>query len=191
MDVIVAIFGLVLFSPMFLLIAIVIKLDSTTSILYTPQMLGQHGKPFSLLRFCTMSEHQLTRVGKFLRRYSLDHLPMLVNLLKGDLTLIGPRPMEAQLVDWADPIWQQYFKVRPGVLNYAVLKLGKLWTRARTSHPTLNQELELEYLQKRSIRFDLRLFLHALQALIKSGGNIKARGEPDADMNEKLEQHSP
>ena len=116
---------------------------------------------------------------------------MLVNLLKGDLTLIGPRPMEEQLVDWADPIWQQYFKVRPGVFNYAVLKLGKLWTRARTSHPTLNQELELEYLQKRSIRFDLRLFLHALQALIKSGGNIKARGEPDADMNEKLEQHSP
>ena len=185
-----AIFWLIALSPIFLLIAIFMKIDSSGPILYAPPMIGQNGKIFSLLRFRVMSDQQLTRVGKFLRNYSLDHLPMLINLLNGDLTLVGPRPMEINAVDFQDPVWQQYFQVRPGIFNYAVLKLGKLWTPTRTSDPSLNQELELEYLQKRSARFDVQIFIESLRAFLISKGNIKQRSEPDAEIKEKLHGRS-
>ena len=86
-DFVVAIAALILLAPAFLIIAVLIRLDSEGPILYTPRMIGQAGTPFWLLRFRTMAGQQVTGVGKFLRNYSLDHLPMLINLLRGDLTL--------------------------------------------------------------------------------------------------------
>jgi lipopolysaccharide/colanic/teichoic acid biosynthesis glycosyltransferase len=157
-------------------------------------MVGFHGRLFSLWRFRTMStagtgsdpEQLLTRSGRFLRNYSLDHLPMLINLLKGDLSIVGPRPMEVCTVDFEDPVWQRYFQVKPGLVNYAVLKLGKFWTPSRISDPDLNQELELEYLQKRSARFDLQVFLKSVSELVHSKWNIKARGEVDPEVKDKI-----
>lgn len=191
-DLLVAIFCLTIFGPLILLIAVLIKLDSPEAILYMPQMVGQHGKVFSLFRFRTMSvdllnaEQRLTPIGKFIRNYSLDHLPMLINLLIGDLTLVGPRPMELEVVDFQDKSWQHYFSVKPGLFNYAVLKLGKLWTLTRISHPALNQELELQYLQNRSTIHDLRLIVKFIWGLITSKGNIKARGAADPEMERRV-----
>ena len=189
-DLLVGVFCLTLLAPLLLIIAILINIDSSGPILYVPQMVGQDGKVFSLFRFPTMSDGQLTRVGKFIRNYSLDHLPILINLLKGDLTLIGPRPMETHIVDFSDPIWQKYFQVNPGLFNYAVLKLGKTWTPSRTINPELNQELELEYLDKRSLKSDLKLFIDSLYAFIASKGTIKARGEPDVDVKDTIRKVS-
>jgi lipopolysaccharide/colanic/teichoic acid biosynthesis glycosyltransferase len=190
-DLTVAIFWLTLLSPILLLIAALIRIDSLGPIFYASQMIGYHGKAFTLVRFRTMSAQQRTRVGKFLRNYSLDHLPMLINLLKGDLTLVGPRPMEVNIVDLQDPDWQRYFQVRPGLFNYAVLKLGKSWTSARIRYPALNQELEFEYFEKRSLRLDLQLFLRSLRALVISKGNIKARGKPAPDIQDRLRKQFP
>ena len=185
---------LILTGPLLLLISILIKLDSSGPVLYTPEMIGKNGRVFRLFRFRTMhmnsnsesSEQRWTRIGNLIRNYSLDHLPMLMNLLKGDLTIIGPRPMEREIVDMHSPSWQEYFEVKPGILNIAVLKLGRAWTRTRTSHPTLNQELELEYLKARSTRSDFKLFWKALHTYILSRGNIKARGEPDRSLKKRL-----
>jgi len=193
-DLLVAILCLTAFAPIIVLIAILIKLDSPGSVLYTPRMIGHQGKAFTLFRFRTMltadtyleTEQRLTRVGKFIRNYSLDHLPILINLLIGDLTLVGPRPMELEVVDYQDKTWQQYFKVKPGLFNYAVLKMGKLWTPSRKSHSMLNQELELEYLQKRSTIFDLHLIMKFLWKLITSRCNIKARGVSDPEIKHRL-----
>jgi lipopolysaccharide/colanic/teichoic acid biosynthesis glycosyltransferase len=189
-DSVVAISGLILLAPILLIIAVFIRLDSKGPILYTPLMIGQHGKPFSLLRFRTMAGQQVTRVGKLLRNYSLDHLPMLINILRGDLTLVGPRPMELHIVDFTDPIWQRYFQRKPGVINYAVLKLGKLWTPSRYINPVLNQQIELEYQARRSLKSDLRLLLDSLRAFMIRKGNIKARGEPARDVKDKISKVS-
>jgi lipopolysaccharide/colanic/teichoic acid biosynthesis glycosyltransferase len=189
-DLLVAIFSLTLLLPIFLFIIILINIDSKGPIFYTTQMVGQSGKVFSLFRFRTMSDGQLTRVGKFIRNFSLDHLPMLINLLQGDLTLIGPRPMEVHIVDLNNPVWQKYFQAKPGLFNYAVLKLGKAWTLSRTINPELNQELELEYLDKRFLKSDLKLFIKSLRALIASKGNIKARSEPDVDVKDTIRKVS-
>lgn len=193
-DVIFATLWLIITAPLFILIAILIRLDSTESIFYSPRMVGKDGKEFLLLRFRTMStdisgrgnEQRFTRVGRIIRNYSLDHLPMLINLLKGDLTIVGPRPMEIHVVNLLDSRWQQYFQSKPGVFNYAVLKLGKFWTPARVSNPTRNQELELEYYQKRSPVVDLQLFLRFLYKFVRSTGNVKARGTPDPDEENRL-----
>jgi len=93
--------------------------------------------------------------------------------------------MEINAVNFEDPIWQKYFQVKPGFVNYAVLKLGKFWTPSRRTHPDLNQELELEYLQKRSGKFDLDVFLKFIRALVLSKWNVKARGEPDPEVKDQ------
>jgi undecaprenyl phosphate N,N'-diacetylbacillosamine 1-phosphate transferase len=186
-DIVFAIFWLIITTPVFLLIAILIRVDSSVPVFYSPQMVGHNGKKFALFRFRTMSpeahqrgnEQRLTRIGRMLRNYSLDHLPQLINLLKGDLTIIGPRPMELNVVNLQEPIWRQYFQVKPGLFNYAVVKLGKFWTPSRSTHPNLNQELELEFQQKRSVTTDLKLFAQFVRKFFVSRGNIKARGEPD------------
>ena len=186
-DIVFAIFWLIVTAPVFVLIAILVRVDSPGSVFYSPQVVGHHGKTFALFRFRTMSpelHHSgnlqgFTRTGRILRNYSLDHLPQLINLLRGDLTIVGPRPMELNVVDLQEPVWQQYFHVKPGLLNYAVLKLGKSWTHSRSTNPDLNQELELEFQQNRSAKADLQLFAQSVRKFLLSRGNIKERGEPD------------
>jgi len=197
LDILFAVLCLIISSPLILFIAVLIKAGSAGPVLYKPSMVGQNGINFQLLRFRTMfvdvshlsTEQRLTRTGRFIRSYSLDHLPMLINLLSGDMTLIGPRPMELSVVDMQDPIWQQYFKSKPGLFNHAVLKLGRMWTPSRTSDPALNQDLELAYQQGRSTASDIQLFFKSLWRLIISRWNIKARGETDPDVERKMSGH--
>jgi lipopolysaccharide/colanic/teichoic acid biosynthesis glycosyltransferase len=190
-DLMFAVFWIVLTAPLVLLIALLIKLDSSGPVLYTPQMIGKDGKLFRLLRFRTMyvdkrdsrsAAERFTRVGRFIRNYSLDHLPSLLNVLKGDLSIIGPRPMEPEFVDMQDPRWQRYFQVRSGLLNYAVLKLGKTFGPSRANNLALKQELELEYIEKQSLAFDCQLLLEVIRAHIASKGNIKMRGLPSPEI---------
>ena len=186
-DIVFAIFWLIVTAPVFVLIAILVRVDSPGSVFYSPQVVGHHGKTFPLFRFRTMSpelhhpgnKQGLTRTGRILRNYSLDHLPQLINLLRGDLTIVGPRPMELNVVDLQELVWQQYVQVKPGLFNYAVLKLGKSWTPSLITNPELNQELELEFQQRRSAAADLQLFVRFVRKYLLSRGNIKARGEPD------------
>ena len=197
-DLMFALSCLAVVAPVILVIAILIKLDSSGPVLYVPHMVGKNGRPFRLFRFRTMRidkpahlspDERLTRVGRFIRNYSLDHLPTLVNVLKGDISVVGPRAMEPEFVDLQDPTWQRYFQVRPGFFNYAVLKLGKTFGPSRASNLPLKQELELEYIQKQSLAFDLRLFVKFVWAHIISGGNVKARGKVDAALKDRINSH--
>ena len=151
-------------------------------------MIGRGGRPFRIYRFRTMHpalpehsspEDRLTRVGRFLRNYSLDHLPTLFNILLGDLAVVGPRPMEPEFVDLDDPAWQRYFEVRPGLFNYAVLKLGRTFGPSNAGNLPRKLALELEYIDRRSFRFDAQLLIRFARSHVASRGNIKARGEPD------------
>jgi len=183
-----ALLSLVVTAPIILLVALLIKLDSPGPVLYTPEMVGWHGRRFRLYRFRTMSpalpghvtpEDRLTRTGRSIRSYSLDHLPTLWNILRGDIAVVGPRPMEPEFVDLADPTWQRYFSVRPGLFSYAILRLGKTFGPSSAGTLPQKQALELEYIDRQSLRFDVRLLARSVRALIASRGNVKARGEPN------------
>lgn len=187
-DIVVALLCLLLAAPLMGLIAALIRLESPGPALYTPVMLGKGGKAFRLYRFRTMTVEgarepgaapTFTRVGRVIRELSLDHLPTLLNVLKGDLSLVGPRPMEPEFVNPEDPTWQRYFGVRPGLCSYAILKLGRTFGHSDAGNLPLKQALELEYIEKQSLKGDLRLLLRCIGAQVASGGNVKARGKPD------------
>ena len=120
-------------------------------------------------------DQRMTRVGRFIRNYSLDDLPNLFNVLKGDLAIIGPRPTEPQRVDLEDPAWQEILTVRPGMFSPAILQLASQYNK---SPHAIKQRLEQEYARQHSLAYDLRLLGRSLRAFIASRGNPKARGQP-------------
>jgi lipopolysaccharide/colanic/teichoic acid biosynthesis glycosyltransferase len=126
-------------------------------------------------------QERLTRVGCFIRNYSLDDLPNVFNVLKGELSLVGPRPTEPERVDLTDPTWQKVLAVRPGYISWAILELASAYNASPWS---LKLQLEEEYLQKKSLVFDVLVLRKALWGLIGSRGNIKARGAPSAREDE-------
>jgi lipopolysaccharide/colanic/teichoic acid biosynthesis glycosyltransferase len=105
------------------------------------------------------------------------NLPNAFNVLKGELSLVGPRPTEPEMVDLKDPAWQKVLTVRPGYISWAILELASAYNASPRS---LKLQLEEEYIQKKSLVFDVLVLRKAVQRLIASRGNIKARGVPSA-----------
>lgn len=189
-DVLVGSLILIVAAPVLLVITLLIKCDSPGPIIYGSPRVGRHGKEFRLLRFRTVDiskpahlsmQERLTRVGRFIRNYSLDDLPNVFNVLKGELSLIGPRPTEPERVDLNDPAWQKVLTIRPGYISWAILKLASAYN---TSPWPLKLQLEEEYLQNKSLVFNLFILRKAVQGLIESRGNIKARGVPSVQGDE-------
>ncbi len=174
-DIAFSIFWLVLTAPLLLIIALLIKFDSPGPVLWVSQGVGKDRAVFRFYNFRTMYQGKFTRVGRFTRNYSLDHLPQLFNLLQGNMTIIGPRPELPGRVNMGDPNWQRILTVKPGLVSPAVLGLA---TRYNTSDQQLRNSLELEYVDARSTNLDIQILVRATRALIISRGNVKARGTP-------------
>ncbi|HUG13501.1 MAG TPA: sugar transferase [Thermomicrobiales bacterium] len=180
-DIAIASFALVLCAPVMAAAAVALAFERSGPILRVTRRAGRHGRSFRLYRFRTMRDaapgtpdaERVTRVGRFIRNSSLDELPMLVNVLKGDLSIVGPRPFPIEEVDVSDPDWQSLLAVRPGLISYAILTLNRGYNSASLARKL---ELEHEYARRSAFAFDLRIFARAVRALIGSRGNVKARG---------------
>ena len=190
LDILVGFLFLLVTTPIMLVVALLITCDSPGPIIYGSPRVGKNGKEFRLLRFRTVDiskpahlsmNERLTRVGSFIRNYSLDDLPNAFNVLKGELSLVGPRPTEPEIVDLNDPAWQKVLTVRPGYISWAMLELALAYN---ASPWFLKLQLEEEYIQKKSLVFDMLVLRKAVQGLIASRGNIKARGVPSARVDE-------
>ena len=130
-DVILTAFALVLLSPVLVVLAVLVRWRLGSPVLFRQQRPGLHGRAFTLLKFRTMTdardaagnllpdEQRLTSFGRFLRRTSLDELPELLNVLKGDMSLVGPRPLLMQYLDRYTPDQMRRHKVRPGITGWA------------------------------------------------------------------------
>ena len=138
-DIIFSAFGLVVLAPVFAAICLKIKLGSTGSCFYIQERIGKDGKPFGLYKFRTMrigadseglltvGEHdqRITRVGYFLRKTKLDELPQLLNVLKGEMSLVGPRPEVRKYVELYTEEQRKVLSVRPGITDYASIEYVK------------------------------------------------------------------
>ena len=181
-DIFLAGLGLLLTGPIIAAVALVLRIERRGPVFYRSPRLGRGGRVFHLIRFRTMvdarpgvgPDERLTRVGRFIRNRSLDDLPSLFHVLRGDLSLVGPRPMEVDRIDPADATWQRILSVRPGYTSYAILKLA---TRYNASSAAEKQQLELDYVRRQSILFDLHVLAATLWAFVASAGNIKLRGK--------------
>ena len=186
LDLMIALTLLLVLSPCLILAALAIRLDSSGPICYRSPRLGRNGKRFGLYRFRTVDiqrpatlpmAQRLTPVGRFIRHHSIDDLPNLFNVLCGDLSIIGPRPMEPERVDLADPVWQQILSVRPGIVSPAILQLGRAYNNSSMER---KQQLELAYVQQQSLGDDLRYLWWGIQRFFVTKGNWK-RGAPQLE----------
>jgi lipopolysaccharide/colanic/teichoic acid biosynthesis glycosyltransferase len=188
-DVIASSFALLLLSPLFGILALAVRFDTRGPILYRSDRVGECGRLFRFLKFRSMvagaeqirdtlqhlnevdgpvfkiaRDPRITRVGAFLRRTSLDELPQLWNVLRGDMTLVGPRPpLAVEVLKYED--WQlRRLSVRPG--------LTCLWQISGRSHIGFDEwmRLDLEYIEGRSLLLDLKILLRTLPAVLSGEG---------------------
>jgi lipopolysaccharide/colanic/teichoic acid biosynthesis glycosyltransferase len=171
---------LFLLLPAIAVVAILIKLGSVGPIIFVQQRVGLNGKLFAIYKFRSMTvgaadlgpyftrdnDVRITRVGQLIRKTSLDELPQLINVLKGDMSIIGPRPdLPKQESNYSNAVWQERLSVRPGITGLAQATLR--------SAATLEQrtELDLEYVQKSSFAYDVRILALTFKQIITKGGN--------------------
>ena len=136
LDILFSLFGLILLSPFFFIIAVCILYDSKGGVLYKQTRVGKDGVDFQLYKFRTMAvgsdkgslitigarDNRITKIGYFLRKYKLDELPQLINVLRGDMSLVGPRPEVRKYVDLYDDNQMKVLQIRPGITDYASIK---------------------------------------------------------------------
>lgn len=134
-EIILSLTGLLFAAPVLTVAAILIKADTRGSVFFRQKRIGQNGEPFTMLKFRTMvsscdgslitaaSDARVTKVGRLLRRSKIDELPELWNVLKGDMSFVGPRPEVPEFVDLSDPLWQEVLEHRPGITDPVTLRL--------------------------------------------------------------------
>ncbi len=179
LDITVATAALVVCSPLLLVAAVAIAIESRGGVIYRHERIGRHGVPFQLWKLRTMvsgaesmgaglyieqNDARITRVGALLRRFSLDELPNLVNVLKGELAIVGPRPTVQEQVDRYTDRQRRRLEVKPGITGWAQIN-------GRTSLPWPERiELDVWYVDHRSIRLDLRILARTAKLLVTGQG---------------------
>jgi lipopolysaccharide/colanic/teichoic acid biosynthesis glycosyltransferase len=179
-DLVLAFIALMLLSPLLLLTAVAIRLDSAGPVLFRQQRVGRYGKPFGILKFRSMvtdaaklgsymtadNDPRITRVGRFIRRTSLDELPQLLNVLRGEMSMVGPRPdVPAQKDGYTEQEWTIRHSVRPGITGLAQATLRSAATREQ------RKEMDLRYAQTASLAQDMRIILMTVKQVLSKGGN--------------------
>jgi sugar transferase EpsL len=180
-DVIVAVVGLVIAAPVMGIISLWIKHDSSGPAIFCQQRIGLGGKPFTFYKFRTMrtdtdpygfspnreDDPRVTKSGRFLRKYSLDELPQLINILKGDMTLIGPRP----LLPWQYEKWTDHQRrrceVRPGLTGWA-----QVMGRGAVTHED-KIELDLWYIDHASLLLDIKILYLTLIKVLRGEDTLE------------------
>ncbi len=190
MDIFIASISLVLLLPLFLIITIAIKLDSKGKVIFKHKRIGKDGKEIYIYKFRTMVENaqdliksftpeqkkefkenfklendpRITKVGNFLRKTSLDELPQLINILKGDLALIGPRPVINDELEKYSTNKSKFLSVTPGLTGY--------WAANGRSNTTYEQRMtmELYYVDNISLKLDAEIFAKTVVSVLKREG---------------------
>lgn len=185
-DIIAALSGLVILSPLLLSVAVLIKLSSRGPVFFRQQRVGRGFRPFQILKFRTMvhnaaelggqltagKDPRVTRLGRLLRKAKLDELPQLINVLKGDMSFVGPRPEVPCYVEMFREDYRELLTVRPGITDLASLKYrheSEILGRSRHPETTYTEEilpekisLAKEYIRRSSLWFDLSLIIRTL-----------------------------
>lgn len=167
-----SLFALIILSPVFLVVAVALYCQGDGSVFFKQERIGYKGKSFNILKFRTMrvdseingepqlakvNDERLTRVGKFLREHHLDELPQLLNVFKGDMSFVGPRPERSYFIEKIrkeNPNYDYVYLMRPGLTSMATLHNGYTDTMEKMLK---RLDMDLEYLQKRSLWLDAKL----------------------------------
>ncbi|MEZ4796622.1 MAG: sugar transferase [Flavobacteriaceae bacterium] len=173
LDIIASLIGVVLLSPIILFIALVLFLLNKNNPFFLQPRGGYKNTVFNIIKFKTMNDKKdsegnllsddkrVTKFGKLLRKYSIDELPQLINVLKGDMSLIGPRPFHARYIELYSDRQKQRHNVRPGLTGWAQINGRNNITWAEKF------ELDLYYVENQSLKLDLSIILKTIQKVLK------------------------
>lgn len=178
LDIGMSLVALAILWPLLALVALAVRLTSPGPVFYRQERVGRGGRRFSILKFRSMvanadqigpyhtarGDARITRVGAFLRRTSLDEIPQLFNVLRGDMSVVGPRPdVPAQEPLYAPADWVKRNSVRPGLTGLAQATLRSAAT------PEERRRMDLEYVDRASVFFDLKIILMTVRQVLGRG----------------------
>lgn len=191
MDVILSLTGLVIISPLLFIISMCIKLDSRGPVFFKQTRVGRYEEPFQIFKFRTMivdaekkgkqitvgKDSRITRTGQFLRKYKLDELPQLINVLIGDMSLVGPRPEVPKYTAYYTNEQKRIFEIRPGITDYASIKYrneNEVLAKSKDPEKTYIEEvmrdklsLNLKYLDQQSVINDVKIIFMTIIAILR------------------------
>ncbi len=185
-----SVISIIVLSPLFIIISLVVKISSKGSVFFIHERIGFQGKKFKLIKFRTMVDNaedmiaafnpeqkkeweenfklkddpRITKIGKFLRKTSLDELPQLINILKGDMSFVGPRPIVEDELSWYGDNKEKLLSVKPGLTGWWAVN-----GRSDVPYPE-RCDLELYYVDHFSFGLDLKIIIKTFVAIIKKDG---------------------
>lgn len=189
LDIILSFCAIIILLPFFLIISLLVAIESRGGALYKQSRVGRYNRDFTIYKFRTMkngsdrkglltvgeNDHRITKIGYFLRKYKLDELPQLMNIIKGDMSIVGPRPEVRRYVALYDEEQLKVLSVRPGLTDYASLKYineSKLLSEVENPEDYYiyhimpkKIELNLQYIKKQSLKVDMKIMIATMRRL--------------------------
>ena len=177
-DIILSVVAVIFLSPVLIILSIIIKIDSPGNALFKQERVGKLGEPFFIFKFRSMiknadkqglyqtqkNDARITKVGKFIRKTSIDELPQLFNVIKGNMSLVGPRPnVFAQQELYSKSEWEKRNSVRPGITGLAQALIRSSGT------PDERTRLDLKYVEKQSLFYDIYIIMLTIKQVLFKG----------------------
>jgi len=181
-DIVISFVALVVLLPVILLFALIVMIETPGSPFFLQERLGKNGRPFTIMKLRSMysdaekngaqwavkNDSRVTKVGKLIRQTRIDELPQLWNVLKGDMSIVGPRPEKAVFIEEFQktvPAFSQRLAVKPGLTGWAQINGGYELT------PAEKLELDLYYIHHTNIRFDVKIMIKTLRVIVTGDGS--------------------
>lgn len=183
-DVVVSAMMLILLSPLYLILSLLVWYSSKGPVFYKQERIGLHGLPFNIIKFRTMCVHaeeatpqlsadddpRITKVGKWMRKYRLDELPQFWNILRGEMSIVGPRPERRYFINQIEekaPYYCMIYKIRPGLTSWGPIRVGYTDTLDKMIR-RLNYDIV--YIENMSIRLDIKIMFHTIGVIFNGKG---------------------
>jgi exopolysaccharide biosynthesis polyprenyl glycosylphosphotransferase len=184
LDITVSLFILLVFSPLYLVLLIVVRLSSPGPVFFKQTRIGLHGHPFKIIKYRTMvvdaeaqgpalsskDDKRITNVGKVLRKYRLDEIPQFYNVLIGDMSLVGPRPERQFYIDQimkVAPHYKHLQRVKPGITSWGMVKYGYA---ENIDQMVERLKFDILYIENRSLAMDFRILIYTIKTILQGRG---------------------
>ena len=183
-DYTISILGLILLLPVILLLALVIKISDRGPVIYSQKRIGKNGKSFTIYKFRSMhpgseegttlisskNDERISKIGRFMRKHKFDEIPNFINVLKGEMSLVGPRPEQQYFIDkiiLQAPEYRLMHTIIPGITSWGQVKCGYA---SNVEQMIERLDYDIYYLKNRSIWFDTKIILHTIAIIFKGKG---------------------
>ena len=183
-DVVISLIALIVLSPLFLIIAILVKIIDRGQVIYKQTRTGKNGKEFKIYKFRTMKDGKITKLGRFLRCTSLDEIPQFYNVLKGDMSIVGPRPWIPEYYERFNEKQKNRNNIKPGLVGLAQINGRK----ELDIFDKINYDLS--YIEKLSFIEDIKILIKSFKVIIKKESINVGKGYIQNELNKLENQYT-